>query len=142
MKKNYDFSKAVKNPYAKRLKRQLTIRLDHETIEYFMEQISLATDNVFADDSAAHQIPTVTGDVTSGFAATLVDDGHMDHTVRYAISQGLRPITAIQMATLNTATHFGLERELGSITPGRRADARISGRRPRRGPSRGCRSGS
>ena len=35
MKKNYDFSKAVKNPYAKRLKRQLTIRLDHETIEYF-----------------------------------------------------------------------------------------------------------
>jgi 5-methylthioadenosine/S-adenosylhomocysteine deaminase len=31
-------------------------------------------------------------------------------------------MTAIQMATLNTAQHFGLERELGSITPGRRAD--------------------
>ena len=31
-------------------------------------------------------------------------------------------MTAIQMATLNTATHFGMERELGSITPGRRAD--------------------
>ena len=29
---------------------------------------------------------------------------------------------ALQMATINTATHFGLERELGSITPGRRAD--------------------
>lgn len=37
MKKNYDFSKAVKNPYSKRLKRQLTIRLDHETIEYFQK---------------------------------------------------------------------------------------------------------
>jgi len=37
MKKNYDFSKAVKNPYAKRLKRQLTIRLDHDTIEYFQK---------------------------------------------------------------------------------------------------------
>jgi adenine deaminase len=60
------------------------------------------------------------------FAATLVDDGHMDHTVRYAIAQGLKPITAIQMATLNTATHFGLERELGSITPGRRADLILS----------------
>ena len=60
------------------------------------------------------------------FAATLVDEGHMDHTVRYAISQGLKPITAIQMATLNTATHFGLERELGSITPGRRADVILS----------------
>ncbi|MEO8529624.1 MAG: adenine deaminase C-terminal domain-containing protein, partial [Deltaproteobacteria bacterium] len=29
---------------------------------------------------------------------------------------------ALQMATINTATHFGLERELGSIAPGRRAD--------------------
>lgn len=60
------------------------------------------------------------------FAATLVNDGHMDHTVRHAIAQGLAPITAIQMATLNTATHFGLERELGSITPGRRADLILS----------------
>jgi adenine deaminase len=60
------------------------------------------------------------------FAATLIEDGHMDHTVRHAISHGLKPITAIQMASLNTATHFGLERELGSITPGRRADLIIS----------------
>jgi predicted DNA binding CopG/RHH family protein len=35
MKKNYDFSKAAKNPYAKRLKRELTINLDEETISYF-----------------------------------------------------------------------------------------------------------
>ncbi len=60
------------------------------------------------------------------FAATLVNDGHMDHTVRHAIEHGVQPITAIQMASLNTATHFGLERELGSITPGRRADVIIS----------------
>jgi adenine deaminase len=46
--------------------------------------------------------------------------------VRYAISQGLKPITAIQMVSLNTAQHFGLERELGSITPGRRADVILS----------------
>jgi uncharacterized protein (DUF4415 family) len=37
MRKQYDFSKAVKNPYAKRLKRQLTIRLDEDTIHYFQE---------------------------------------------------------------------------------------------------------
>lgn len=37
MKKNYDFSKAVKNPYAKRLKRQLTLQLDAETITYFQD---------------------------------------------------------------------------------------------------------
>ena len=35
MKKEYDFSKARRNPYAKRLKRQLTIRLDESTIAYF-----------------------------------------------------------------------------------------------------------
>ncbi|HEY2901269.1 MAG TPA: BrnA antitoxin family protein [Polyangia bacterium] len=35
MRKNYDFSKAVRNPYAKRLKKQLTIRLDEDTISYF-----------------------------------------------------------------------------------------------------------
>ncbi|MEM9141264.1 MAG: adenine deaminase C-terminal domain-containing protein, partial [Pseudomonadota bacterium] len=60
-----------------------------------------------------------TDDCHSG---TLVRDGHMDRVVRHAIAEGVEPVTAIQMATLNTATHFGLEREIGSITPGRRAD--------------------
>lgn len=59
-------------------------------------------------------------------SGTLIHDGHMNRVVRHAIAQGLQPITAIQMATLNTAQHFGLERELGSITPGRRADLIIS----------------
>ena len=35
MKKEYDFSKSKKNPYAARLKRQVTIRLDLSTIDYF-----------------------------------------------------------------------------------------------------------
>ncbi|EHK55162.1 adenine deaminase, partial [Allomesorhizobium alhagi] len=55
-------------------------------------------------------------------SGTLVHDGHMDRVVRHAIAQGLKPVTAIQMATLNTAQHFRLERELGSIAPGRLAD--------------------
>ena len=59
-------------------------------------------------------------------SGTLVYEGHMNRVVRHAIAQGLNPITAIQMATLNTAQHFGLERELGSITPGRRADLILS----------------
>ncbi|MHA6265674.1 adenine deaminase [Aliiroseovarius sp. CAU 1755] len=60
-----------------------------------------------------------TDDCHSG---TLVHDGHMNRVVRHAISCGCDPLIALQMATINTATHFGLERELGSITPGRRAD--------------------
>ncbi|MFT5196606.1 MAG: adenine deaminase [Candidatus Promineifilaceae bacterium] len=59
-------------------------------------------------------------------SGTLVNDGHMNRVVRHAIAQGLPPITAIQMATLNTAQHFGLEREIGSIAPGRLADIIIS----------------
>jgi adenine deaminase len=64
-----------------------------------------------------------TDDCHSG---TLVDEGHMDRVVRHAMAQGLDALVAIQMATLNTATHFGLERELGSIAPGRRADLVIT----------------
>ncbi len=56
------------------------------------------------------------------YAATLVAEGHMDRVVRHAIECGADPVLAIQMATINTAAHFGLERDLGSIAPGRRAD--------------------
>ncbi len=37
MRKKYDFSKARRNPYASRLKKQLTIRLDEDTLTYFRE---------------------------------------------------------------------------------------------------------
>jgi adenine deaminase len=59
-------------------------------------------------------------------SGTLINDGHMNRVVRHAIAQGLPPITAIQMATLNTAQHFGVERDIGSITPGRYADIILS----------------
>src|SRR5258706_1713271 len=55
-------------------------------------------------------------------AETLASDGHMDRVLRHAIGEGLKPIVAIQMATLNTAEHFGLSREIGQIAPGRWAD--------------------
>ncbi|MAM63293.1 adenine deaminase [Maritimibacter sp. UBA3975] len=55
-------------------------------------------------------------------SGTLVNEGHMNRVVRHAIACGADPLVALQMATLNTAAHFGLERELGAIAPGRRAD--------------------
>lgn len=58
-------------------------------------------------------------------SATLMTEGHMDRVVRHAISQGLTPMTAIQMATINTAEHFGLSREMGMIAPQRYADILI-----------------
>ena len=65
-----------------------------------------------------------TDDCHSG---TLVHDGHMDRVLRHAIACGCPPLVALQMATINTATHFGLEREIGSIAPGRRADVVLTG---------------
>lgn len=53
---------------------------------------------------------------------TLVNDGHMDRVLRHTIGLGVNPITALQMATINTAEHFGVARDMGQIAPGRYAD--------------------
>jgi len=53
---------------------------------------------------------------------TLVDEGHMDRVLRHAIAEGLAPLTALQMATINTAEYFGVSRHIGQIAPGRYAD--------------------
>ena len=52
----------------------------------------------------------------------LLEEGGVDHVVRRAIEEGLDPVDAITMATLNPATRFGLGGDLGSISPGRVAD--------------------
>ncbi|MGB1286061.1 MAG: adenine deaminase [Aggregatilineales bacterium] len=56
------------------------------------------------------------------FAGTLVQDGHMDRVLRHAVDLGCDPVLAIQMMTLNTAQHFGVDRDMGSLAPGRYAD--------------------
>jgi predicted DNA binding CopG/RHH family protein len=61
MRARYDFTKGKRNPYARRLKRQITIRLDEPTIAYFK---ALAVDvdipyqsliNLYLRDCAAHR---------------------------------------------------------------------------------------
>jgi adenine deaminase len=49
-------------------------------------------------------------------------EGHIDYMVRKAISLGLNPIEAIQMATVNAALHFRMDHQLGNLAPGRWAD--------------------
>ncbi len=51
----------------------------------------------------------------------LIREGHIDHIIRLAIDQGIDPVLAIQMATLNPAEYFGLK-DLGVIAVGRQAD--------------------
>ena len=52
----------------------------------------------------------------------LLYQGGVDHVVNRAVQEGVAPLNAIKMATLNTAKRFGLDEHIGSITPGRRAD--------------------
>ncbi len=73
-----------------------------------------------------------TDDCHSG---TLVNEGHMDRVVRHAIDCGLDPLVALQMATINTATHFGH----GARARLDRAGA-AGGLHPDLGPARRCRS--
>lgn len=51
----------------------------------------------------------------------LESQGHIDHNIRRAIAQGLEPILALQMASINTARHYGLN-DMGAIAPGYHAD--------------------
>ena len=49
-------------------------------------------------------------------------EGHINYNIRRSIELGLTPVEAISIATINTAKHFRLEDEIGSISPGRLAD--------------------
>ncbi len=86
--------------------------------------------------SAWHDLPElahaiVDNDIDTRFANlvsddthphTLVEDGHLDHVLRVAVECGIPAIEAIQMVTINVATCFRMDNELGSITPGKCAD--------------------
>ncbi|SNZ04144.1 Adenine deaminase [Terribacillus aidingensis] len=67
-------------------------------------------------------ISLVTDDV---YPETLITKGHMNHVVRRAIEEGLHPVTAIQLATINSARYFHMENDIGSISAGKFADLLI-----------------
>jgi len=54
--------------------------------------------------------------------AFLRTHGFVDHLIRVALERGVTPIDAYRMATLNPATYYGLDADLGGIAPGRYAD--------------------
>jgi adenine deaminase len=54
-------------------------------------------------------------------AGDLITEGHVDSIIRLAVSAGMSPVTAVQMATINSARRFGIP-GLGAVAPGYRAD--------------------
>ncbi|KWX70307.1 adenosine deaminase [Paenibacillus riograndensis] len=111
---------------------------DHEcvTAEDVIERVRLGMYAQMRRGSAWHDVAkTITAHTEYGLdprrmllvtddrsSESLRDEGHMDFVVRHAISQGVKPVTAFQMATINTAERFGVARDIGSITPGSCAD--------------------
>lgn len=53
---------------------------------------------------------------------TLINKGHLDYIVKRAIQEGVNPITAIEMVTINVAECFYMGADFGSISPGKIAD--------------------
>lgn len=82
------------------------------------EVIKIVTEDRVATD----YLLLVTDDV---YPQTLVEKGHINHVVRRAIEEGVDPVTAIKMATLNVARYFNMAADFGSITPSKCADIMI-----------------
>ena len=111
------------------------IGTDHETLtpEEALEKLRLGMRVWLREGTGARNLldllPVVTHSTSRrcGFCTDdrhphdLLDDGHIDHLVRLAVANGLDPMTAIQMATLNIAEAYRLD-DRGAIAPGRRAD--------------------
>ncbi|CQR46059.1 Adenine deaminase [Paraliobacillus sp. PM-2] len=74
---------------------------------------------VTEDRVATEHILLVTDDV---YPQTLVEKGHINHVVRRAIEEGVDPVTAIKMASLNVARYFNMSDDFGSISPSKCAD--------------------
>lgn len=57
----------------------------------------------------------------------ILKNGCIDNNIRIAVKCGMKPVTAIKLATLNAARHYGIESKIGSLTPGRYADIVLFG---------------
>ena len=107
------------------------VRSDHEctTIEEAREKLRRGMQILMREGTAERNLhdllPLVTAAnaVQFSFAtddkhpADLEDEGHIDHHVREAVRFGLDPMTALQIATINTARHYRMEKH-GAIAPG------------------------
>ncbi|MBC8447410.1 MAG: adenine deaminase [Chloroflexi bacterium] len=108
---------------------------DHEctTVEEAQEKLRLGMYIFIREATNAHNLrdllPLVTPQNCRRFCfcsddrhpSDLLERGHIDSMIRTAIAEGLDPLTAIRMATLNSAEWFRLQ-DRGAIAPGRRAD--------------------
>jgi adenine deaminase len=106
------------------------VRSDHESteVEEAREKLRLGMQLLLREGSTernlAHLLPVINAHNSANcsyatddkLAGDLVNEGHIDHAVRKSIQLGLPPMTALQIATINTARHYRL-RNYGAIAP-------------------------
>jgi adenine deaminase len=106
------------------------VRSDHESteVEEAKEKLRLGMHILLREGSTERDLATLVPLVTphnsancsfatdDKLAGDLVTEGHIDHCIRLAIQRGLPPITALQIATINTARHYRLK-NFGAIAP-------------------------
>ena len=113
------------------------IMTDHEatSFEYALKEAERGIHVHIREGSAAHNCADIVkGIVKSGINTDcfsfctddkhiedILRDGHISANIRIAIKEGIAPISAYQMATINTARTYGLK-QLGAIVPGAQAD--------------------
>lgn len=113
------------------------VNSEHEssTADELLEKYRLGMHQLVREGSAARNLETLVGGIaangldTHAFSFCTDDkhiediraEGHIDCCVRKAIALGIPAVQAVQMATINTARHYGLDR-LGALSPGYQAD--------------------
>jgi adenine deaminase len=113
----------------------LGVSSDHETgtPEDAIEKVRLGVNVQIREGSGARDLHALVRAITEHgmdprcFAfctdeqelSSLVEDGHIDHKLCLAVGQGVAPVEAVRMATLNPARCLGVEQEYGSVAPGR-----------------------
>ncbi len=111
------------------------IMTDHEcsTLDEMRDRLRLGMRILIREGSAARNLSTLIKGVDANTAKRcsfctddkqpedILAEGHIDFNVRLAIENGLDPVTAIQLATINGAEAYGLKGK-GSLTPGFEAD--------------------
>lgn len=117
------------------------VSTDHEALDgpQIVERLRGGCHAMLRESSAARTLAdqvkyVVESGVDTTYASIVTDDlhcidlattGHLDHHIRVALEAGLPFVKAIQMVTVNAARAFELEREIGGLAPGKRADVNI-----------------
>jgi adenine deaminase len=111
------------------------IASDHESVAAAeaLEKLRSGIQVLIREGSTARNLDAILpmlNERTARFCSWATDDkqpddleaqGHIDHNIRRAVARGLDPVLALQMASINTARHYGLN-DMGAVAPGYIAD--------------------